>query len=1122
METRTGVYICHCGLNIAATVNPREVARYIASLRDVVVARDYMFMCSDPGQELIMKDIKEQGLNRVVVASCSPMLHERTFRRVCQEAGLNPYLFKMANIREHCSWVHKDGATEKAKALVRAAVLRGHYQEPLQTMEVPINPNTLVVGGGIAGIQAALDIAIAGYKVYLVEREPSIGGHMIQLDKTFPTLDCSACITTPKMSDAGSHPNIELLTYSEVTEVAGYIGNFTVKIKRKSRYVDESKCNGCGLCFAGCPVVMGNEFDLGLGERKAIYVPFPQAVPNKPVIDKREERLCKAACVDACPISTNVLGYIKLIAEGKFKESYELIRATNPLPAVCGRVCYAPCQEACNRGQIDEHLAIRHLKRFATDQVDIAKLEVPQITATGKRVAVIGSGPGGLAAANDLALKGHEVTIFEALPEPGGMLRYAIPEYRLPRELLGQEIDYIRRLGVEIRTGVEVGKDISLAEVRNEYQAVFISAGAQGGMKLGVEGEDLPGVMEGIRFLREVNLSKEVWIGKRVVVIGGGNTAVDCARTARRLGGEEVRIIYRRSRAQMPASSEEVTAVEEEGIGIDFLTAPVRFLSEDGRLTGMECIRMKLGEPDASGRARPVPLEGSEFSVAVDTVIAALGQVPETGFVRELGVSLEKAGTIVIDSRTGATSIEGVFAGGDVVTGPAFAIDAIAAGKRAARSINRYLNGEPLEAEEEEGKPERLSEEEVKSLKFPAEKRVEMSEEPVKGRIADFREVALGYTESEAVGEALRCLAGQIEGCIECRECERRCEPGAINYEMKDETIQVEVGSIILATGYDQFDPSGIPEYGYGRYENVITGLEFERLSNAAGPTAGQILLKNGRPPRSVAIIHCVGSRDKNFHEYCSRVCCMYALKFAHLIREKTDAEVFQLYIDMRCFGEGYEEFYERVGTEDGVNFIRGKASRVTDQALNEEEEGKLIVCVEDTLLGSFMRVPVEMVILCTALEPRANTDEVARLFSIGRRADGFFLERHVKLAPIATMTEGLFIAGCCEGPRDIPDTVAQAKAAASDVLSLLARGKVEIEPIVASVDGEVCAGCGLCEKICPYGAPSLAEPERVTVVNKALCKGCGACAVTCPSGAMNLSHFTRRQILEEVEALTY
>ncbi|MBT9141236.1 MAG: tRNA 5-methylaminomethyl-2-thiouridine biosynthesis bifunctional protein MnmC [Dehalococcoidia bacterium] len=274
METRTGVYICHCGLNIATTVNPGEVAKYADSLRGVAVARDYIFMCSDPGQALIMKDIKEQGLNRVVVASCSPMLHERTFRRVCQEAGLNPYLFKMANIREHCSWVHKDGATEKAKALVRAAVMRAYHQQPLKATEVPINPNTLVVGGGIAGIQAALDIANAGYKVYLVEQDPSIGGHMIQLDKTFPTLDCSACITTPKMSDAGSHPNIELLTYSEVAEVSGYIGNFAVTIRRKSRYVDESKCNGCGECVANCPVR---------------YIPQPTEKKIKPPIMPRRE-----------------------------------------------------------------------------------------------------------------------------------------------------------------------------------------------------------------------------------------------------------------------------------------------------------------------------------------------------------------------------------------------------------------------------------------------------------------------------------------------------------------------------------------------------------------------------------------------------------------------------------------------------------------------------------------------------------------------------------------------------------------------------------------------------------------------------------------------------------------
>ena len=656
MEKRIGVYVCHCGLNIAATVDPKEVAESAASLNGVVLARDYMFMCSDPGQELILKDIKEHKLDRVVVAACSPLMHERTFRRVCREAGINPYFLEIANIREHCSWVHDDGATEKAKELVRAAVMKAYYDEPLETSEVSINPNTLVVGGGIAGIQAALDIANARYKVYLVEREPSIGGHMIQLDKTFPTLDCSACILTPKMSDVGSHPNIDLLSYSEVEEVSGSIGEFRVKIRRKARYVDEDKCTGCGLCMDVCRLKgrIPSEFDMGLGKRSAIYTPFAQAVPNKPVID-------------------------------------------------------------------------------------------------------------------------HE-----------------------------------------------------------------------------------------------------------------------------------------------------------------------------------HCLMLKTGK---CGKERP--------------------------------------------------------------------------------------------------------------------------------------------------------------------KCVEACGPQAIDFEQKDTYLELDVGSIILATGYDQLDPAVIPQYGYGKYDNVISGLEFERLSNAAGPTEGQILLKNGQTPESVAIIHCVGSRDKNFHEYCSRVCCMYALKFAHLIRDKTNAEVYQMYIDMRCFGEGYEEFYERLSTEDGIVFIRGKASQVTDRAQTEQEKGKLTVCVEDTLLGKFIRVPVDMVILCDALEPRADTEQTAKVFSIGRRADGFFMERHVKLDPISTLSEGIFIAGCCEGPKDIPDTVAQAKAAASEVLSLLARGSVEIEPIVASVDKEVCIGCGLCEKMCVYGALSLAEPEGVMTVNEALCKGCGACSAICPSGAMSLNHFTYRQILSEVEAFS-
>ncbi|PIP48688.1 MAG: hypothetical protein COX14_03210, partial [Chloroflexi bacterium CG23_combo_of_CG06-09_8_20_14_all_45_10] len=415
--------------------------------------------------------------------------------------------------------------------------------------------SVLVIGGGIAGIQASLDLANMGFRVYLVEKSPSIGGRMAQLDKTFPTNDCAMCILAPKMIEASSHSNIDLYTYSEVEDVSGEVGDFKVKINKRSPFVDWNKCTGCGFCEETCPVILPKEFDQGLGKRKAIFIPFPQAVPKKYVIDKREERPCKAACKDACPVHTNVLGYIKLIAEREFQEAYKLIRDTNPLPASVGRVCYAPCEEACNRGQLDEPMAIRDLKRFAADQVNIEELEVPTVTKTDKRVAIVGSGPAGLAAANDLALKGHDVTIFEALPEPGGMLRVGIPEYRLPKDILRKEIGYIQKLGVEIRTGVQVGKDIALEEIRENHDALFIATGAHGGMRLRAEGEELPGVIEGIRFLRAVNLGEKVQVGKKVAVIGGGNTAVDCARTAKRLGAKEVKIVYRRSRSEMPASA---------------------------------------------------------------------------------------------------------------------------------------------------------------------------------------------------------------------------------------------------------------------------------------------------------------------------------------------------------------------------------------------------------------------------------------------------------------------------------------------------------------------------------------------------------------------------------------
>ncbi|MCW3135415.1 MAG: FAD-dependent oxidoreductase [Canidatus Methanoxibalbensis ujae] len=367
---RIGVYVCHCGLNIAAVVDVEEVVRYASSLENVVVAREYRYMCSDPGQELIMNDIREFDLNGVVVASCSPRIHEQTFRACCMRAGLNPFLFEHANIREQCSWVHDDRekATEKAKSIVRGAVAKVAAAEPLERYRVGVCKDALVIGGGIAGIQSALDIADAGFNVYLVEREPSIGGNMARLDKTFPTLDCSACILTPKMVEVSRHENITLITYAEVESVEGYVGNFNVRIRKKPRYVDENRCTGCGECAKICPQqeIIPNVFDCGLSKTAPVFIPFPQAIPLTYTILKRDG---KPPCELACPAGVNVQGYIALIRAGRYKEAVDLIRKTNPLPSVCGYVCHNPCEDECNRREVDEAVAIRALKRFVTDRI---------------------------------------------------------------------------------------------------------------------------------------------------------------------------------------------------------------------------------------------------------------------------------------------------------------------------------------------------------------------------------------------------------------------------------------------------------------------------------------------------------------------------------------------------------------------------------------------------------------------------------------------------------------------------------------------------------------------------------------------------------------------------------
>ncbi len=652
---RIGVYVCHCGSNIAGVVNVAEVSKWAGeNLADqgVVVSRDYKFMCSSLGQELIQKDIKEQKLTRVVVAACSPHLHEPTFRNACKGAGLNPYLCELVSIREQDSWVHTDkiAATEKAKAIISGGVARVIHHEELEPLRVPIHPATLIVGGGIAGIQAALEIADSGTPVYLVEREPSIGGHMAQFDKTFPTLDCSACILTPKMVQVGNHPNITMMTYSEVQKVDGYVGNFAVTIKKRARYIKTEDCTGCGICWEKCPKkVIDDVFEAGLGYRKAVYTPFPQAVPKYPVIDD-----------------------------------------------------------------------------------------------------------------------------------------------------------------------------------------------------------------------------------------------VNC-----------------------------------------------------------------------------------------------------TYFIK---------GT--------------------------------------------------------------------------------------------------------------------------CKACEKFCPTNAIDWNQKDEIVTVEVGNIIIATGWQLFDARRVPNYGYGRLANVFTSMEFERLSNAAGPTGGDIVLRDGKTtPKSVGIVHCVGSRDKNYNNYCSAICCMQSLKFAHLVREKTGATVYNFYIDIRTPGKGYDEFYQRL-IDEGTLFVRGKVAEVTDAARNPGEEGKLIIQVEDTLVGKQRRIPVDMVILSAGLEPRADARELAKIFGISCSMDGWLIERHPKLDPVATMTEGIYIAGAVQGPKDIPSSVAQGAAAAARIIGKIQQKEIALEPVRATINEEQCSGCRICNTLCPFNAILFHEDKMVSEVNPALCQGCGTCVAACPAGAISGTGFSNEQILSQIDGL--
>jgi heterodisulfide reductase subunit A-like polyferredoxin len=780
----------------------------------------------------------------------------------------------------------------------------------------------LVVGGGIAGVQAALDLADSGIKVYLLERSPAIGGKMAQLDKTFPTNDCAMCIVSPKLVEAGRHINIDIIPSAELISLEGSAGNFTARIRRHPRYVDLEKCTGCTDCEEVCPVSLPNEFNQGLDDRKAIFRPYPQAVPNKYLVTK----LGTSPCKNQCPAETSAQGYIALIAEGRYAEALEVVKQYNPFPATVGRVCNHPCEDECNRGKLDSPVAICALKRFVADWVhehpqehEISAEQAVSPEKKDERIAVVGAGPAGLSAAHHLAQMGYGVTIFEALPVAGGMMRVGIPAYRLPREVLQGEIDDILKLGVELKLNTPIRNIDRLLEAG--YRAAFLAIGAHEAQRLGIPGEDVRGVHHGVPFLQGVNLAERVGVmegfedkfiiafgipiaprvGEKTVVIGGGNTATDAARTALRLGAKEVKILYRRSKAEMPANPWEIDEAENEGIQLQVLTAPVEVLEEDGYVSGIRCVRMKLGEPDASGRRRPIPIEGSEFVIPADTMIAAVAQ-------------------------TLATTKSGVFAGGDAAKGPGTLIEAIADGRRAALSIDRYLRGvELLTPREELPLPVvELSEDEIREGAEKGEvdlrPRTHIPTIAVEERTRDFREVELALTEEQAQAEAARCLSCGL--CSECYRCVDVCKAEAVDHQQAVVDEEIPVGAVILSPGYSLYDPKHSPEFGYGRYANVLTSMEFERMLSASGPTQGHVSRPSDhREPNRIAFLQCIGSRDQG-HDYCSSVCCMYATKEAMLAMEHTpgvELTIFQM--DMRAFGKGFDDYFER-GKKSGIRYM--------------------------------------------------------------------------------------------------------------------------------------------------------------------------------------------------------
>ncbi len=1093
------MFLCECGGNISDVLDLRSLAAGGHALPGVVNVSVSQFMCGTEGRRRIERAVQSRGLDRVVIGACSRRVQGPTFERIARELRLGENAVAFANLREGCSFVHRDEpekAQKKAETILAAAVARAAQQSDLKRSRTFLHRSAVVVGGGIGGMSAAEELADAGIEVHIVERQQSLGGYMARLSKTFPTEDCAMCSLAPRLANAATDSRIHVHTLAEVTAVSGPPGELRVRVLHRPSFVSE-RCVACGRCTAACPVELESAFDFGMAKRKAIGRPFANAVPAGFAIDHRGW----APCTSVCPVHTAAQGCLALVAQGRTGEAYELASRENPFPSVCGRICHHDCETECTRGRVDDPVAIAGIGRFIADRVASAPPVVAPSTVYSEKAAVVGAGPAGLTAARELARLGYHVTVFESQPEAGGTLRYLIPEFRLPRELLAGEVGRVLAHGVELRTGARCGTDFTVDSLLDSgYQAVLLAVGLQRAGSAPFAGPDRRGIVSAVELLRSRARGQPTATGRRVVVVGGGDIAFDAARSCLRLGAESVAVVCAEDASRPPAQSELVADAREEGVEVADARSPLELVGTDT----VTAVRFRRGATD----------EAVEF--AADLVVLAGGRELDEEFLAgAAGVQLA-GGQIVVDRATMMTDRRGVFAAGDAAaTGPATPIEAIAAGRRAARAIHNYLRGEDWAEVWEPGRARA----EVADADLPSggpDPRRPMPLVPVAERARSWAEVRLGFGEDDAVAEARRCLA--CGGCAECRCCETVCPAHAIDLDQEPWEEELVVGAMVVATGHREFDARRKPPLGYGRYANVITQSQLARLVSASGPTGGELRRpSDGEVPKRIFMLQCVGSRDQTSrgNTHCSAICCLFATAHASLIKQDhPDCEVTIGYTDLRAPGKAHEEYFRLVATR-GVRYVRTRVGE-----LIEERDKRLRVRFEDTVTGTKSEELFDLVVLSAGLEGSDGTAQIARVAGLQQDAAGFLKEYHPKLRPVDTQRAGIFVAGTAQGPKSIPDTIAQAKAAAARVMSMLSSGFLMTPAEVAWADPEICIGCGVCENVCPQGAVHVVDGGLAhAVVEAESCRGCGICVAECPSGAMTLGGFSDAEILAEVTA---